>query len=79
MAKLNFKITPKFKKDLEEYMRQRGIYKKSEAIRIALHELVNLLDVSKTSDFESWLGAGLKTELKSNEKLKSEDDLWKIG
>jgi hypothetical protein len=79
MAQLNLNITPEFKKDLEKYMRQRGISTKSEAIRMALHELVTMLNVSKKSDFDSWLGAGLKAELKSTRKFKSEDDLWKIG
>ena len=79
MARLNLNMTPEFKKDLEKYMRQRGITTKSEAIRMALHELVTLLNVSKKSDFDSWLGAGLKAEHKSTRKFRSEDDLWKIG
>lgn len=79
MAQLNLNITPEFKKNLEKYMRKRGITTKSEAIRMALHELVTMMSVSKKSDFDSWLGAGLKAELKSSRKFKSEDDLWKIG
>lgn len=76
MAQLNLNLTPQFKKDLDKYMKHRGIKTKSEALRAALHEIVALISTAKKSDYGSWLGAGLKAELKGEVKFKSEDDLW---
>ena len=76
MAQLNVNLTPQFKKDLEKYMKLRGIKTKSEALRMALHEIVGLISVSKKSDFSSWLGSALKAEQRQKRKFRSEDDLW---
>ena len=79
MAQLNLNMTTQFKKDLEKYMKHRGLKTKSEAIRMALHELVAMISSSKKADFESWIGAALKTPLNQRSKFNSEDDLWKVG
>jgi hypothetical protein len=76
MAQLNLNLTPQFKKDLEQYMKHRGIKTKSDALRSALHEIVTMITTSKKSDFSCWLGAGLKAEMKQKRKFKTEDDLW---
>ena len=76
MAQLNLNLTPQFEKDLEKYMKHRGIKTKSDALRSALHEIVTLIATSKKSDFSSWLGAGLKAEPRRDRKFKSEDDIW---
>jgi hypothetical protein len=70
-------MTPDFKSNLEKYMHLRGIRNKSKAIQMALQELVSILNASNPSNFESWLGAGLHSEIDSSKTFKSEDDLWK--
>lgn len=47
MAQLNLNITPQFKKDLEKYMKIIGVRTKSEALRMALHEIVAVIATSK--------------------------------
>lgn len=76
MAQLNLNLTPQFNKDLEKYMKHKGISTKSEALRMALREIVELISTSKKSDFSSWLGAGLKAEARTDRKFKTEDDIW---
>jgi Arc/MetJ-type ribon-helix-helix transcriptional regulator len=39
MAQINFHTTPEFEADLEALMKRRGLRTKSEAIRLAVHEL----------------------------------------
>lgn len=79
MPQLNMNMTAQFKSDLAKYMKHRGLKTKSEAVRMALHELVTLLSSAKKSDFGGWLGAGLKTGLRKDRQFKSEDDLWRTG
>lgn len=76
MTQLNLNMTPQFKKDLDTYMKHRGIKTKSDALRTALREIVEMISKSKKTEFSTWLGAGLKAEPKKNRKFKSEDDLW---
>ncbi len=79
MAQLNLNMTEQFKKDLEKYMKKRGLKTKSDAIRAALREIVISISAVQETDFDSWLGAGLKAETKTRRKFKTEDDLWKVG
>lgn len=79
MAQLNINVTSQLKKDIEKYMKLRGIKTKSDAIRLALREIVEQLSSQKTTDFQSWLGAGLKAPTHTSRRFKSEDDLWKVG
>lgn len=79
MAQININVTPQLKKDIEKYMKVRGVKTKSDAIRLALREVVEQLTSQKSTDFQSWLGAGLKAPTRPNAKFRSEDDLWKVG
>jgi len=68
--------TPEFNRDLRRFMRQRGIARKSDAIRAALREAVALGTNVKDFDFRPWLGLGLKAQLRRRPAFRSEDDLW---
>jgi hypothetical protein len=77
MAQLNLNLTPEFKKDLEKYMKHKSLRTKSDAIRMALREVVALLTSTKKTDYSAWLGAGLKAQTRNELQFKSEDDLWR--
>jgi hypothetical protein len=76
MRQLNLNVTEEFERDLRRYMRQKGITKQSEAIRIALREAVAKGSAASHSDFRSWLGLGLKAPLNPKPRFRSEDELW---
>jgi phosphopantetheinyl transferase (holo-ACP synthase) len=76
MRQLNLNVTEEFERDLRRYMRQKGITKQSEAIRMALREAVAKATAVSRSDFRSWLGLGLKAPLNSKPRFRNEDELW---
>ncbi len=76
MRQLNLNVTPDFERDLRRFMRQRNIARKSEAIRMALREVVDRAAGAKEYDFRAWLGMGLKAPLRRKPRFRSEDDLW---
>jgi len=76
MGQLNLNVTPEFERDLRRFMREKGIAKKSDAIRQALREAVAKADAHFQSDYRSWLGLGLKAPLNPKPRFQSEDDLW---
>jgi hypothetical protein len=59
MRQLNLNVTEEFERDLRRFMRQKGITKQSEAIRLALREAVAKAGAAFYSDYRSWLGLGL--------------------
>jgi hypothetical protein len=73
---MHLKITEEFERDLRRFMRQKGITKQSEAIRQAVREAAARAGTVTRSDFQSWLGLGLKTSLKLKPRFCSDDDLW---
>ena len=77
MKQLNLNIKPELQKDLDEYMRRMKIAQKSEAIRRALHEVVEQLrHVSTPVNYLQWLGTGLKTPPNRHPRFKNEKSLW---
>jgi hypothetical protein len=76
MKQLNLNVTPEFDRDLRRFMKQKGIARKSDAIRQALHEAVTRATASGSCDYRSWLGLGLKAPLNPKPRFRSEDDLW---
>jgi hypothetical protein len=76
MPQLNLNVTPEFERDLRRFMRAKGITKKSDAIRQALHEAVAKAGSASRSDFRSWLGLGLKVPLNPKPRFSNEDELW---
>jgi hypothetical protein len=76
MKQLNLNVTPEFDRDLRRFMKQKGIARKSDAIRQALHEAVTRVTESGSCDYRSWLGLGLKAPLNPRPRFRSEDDLW---
>ena len=70
-------MTPEFEKHLKLFMKKRGVKGKSEAVRIAIKEALERLDMQKSAqDFREWLGLGLKAPLNHKPRFKDEDDLW---
>lgn len=76
MVQMNINLTQQFQRDLELYMKARGIKQKSEAVRQAVKEALEAVE-RKKYDFGRLLGIGLKAPLNPNPRFKSEDDLWK--
>jgi hypothetical protein len=77
MKQFNVNVTPEFERDLKRYMSLRKLSTKSDAVRMALSEIVTILSAkSRPVDLRSLLGAGLKAPLNSKPKFKSDDDLW---
>jgi hypothetical protein len=76
MKQLNLNVTPELERDLRRFMKEKGITRKSDAIRQALHEAVARAKLSGACDYRSWLGLGLKAPLNPNPRFRSEDDLW---
>jgi hypothetical protein len=76
MKQLNLNVTPEFERDLKLFMKQKGIKRKSDAIRSALHELAERARTKSNCDFQSLLGIGLKAPLNPNPRFKTEDELW---
>jgi len=79
LPQLNINISDDFQKDLEAFMQARGIKTKSEAIKLAIKEAANLARRQQTTDYQSWLGSGLKADLNETRRFNTEDDLWKVG
>lgn len=77
MQQLNVNVTPEFAKDLETYMKRKGIRRKSDAVRQALREaLARAAPGGIHYDYRVWLGMGLKAPLRRKPRFRSEDDLW---
>jgi hypothetical protein len=76
MRQLNLNVTEEFERDLRRFMRQKGIAKQSEAIRLAVREAVARTGAASHSDYRSWLGLGLKSPLNPKPRFRSEDELW---
>ena len=76
MKQLNLNVTPEFERDLRQFMKQRKINRKSDAIRQALREAAARSAGAGKSDFRSWLGMGLKAPLRAKRRFRNEDDLW---
>lgn len=74
MKQLNIDIRPEFERELRQYMKQKGLKRKAEAVRQAVHEAVRE-NGKKEFDFRSLLGAGLTAPLNPNPRFKSDDDL----
>ena len=77
MAQLNINVTPEFERDLRTFMKIRGVRQKSQAIRLALHELISRLKGTISGiDYRQlvWCAKGLREN--PNPKFRSDDDLW---
>ena len=76
MKQLNLNVTPEFERDLRHFMNKKGIARKSDAIRRALHEAAARTQATTDFDFHSWIGLALKAPLNPKPRFQSEDDLW---
>ncbi len=76
MRQININVTPEFEHDLQLYMRQRKINRKSDAIRQAVREAAVRGPRSNDYDFRTWLGLGLKAPLRPKPRFHCEDELW---
>lgn len=73
MPQLNMHVTPEFEADLQEFMKRRGLRAKSEAIRVAVKEA---LQVKEKVDYSKWLGLGNRGPTNPNPRFESDDDIW---
>jgi len=76
MKRLSLNVTAEFERDLRQFMKQRNISRKSDAIRQALREAAERSAGAGKSDFRSWLGMGLKAPLRAKPRFRNERDLW---
>lgn len=77
MKQFNINVTKDFEKDLKLYMKLTKINIKVDALRHALRDAVTrLTQGGKTTNFQTWIGAGLKAGLNNNPRFSCEDDLW---
>ena len=73
VRRLHLNVTPEFERDLRRFMKLRGISRKSDAIRAALHEALTL---AGEYDYRTWLGICLKPPLNPKPRFRTEDQLW---
>lgn len=76
MTRIHLNVTSEFERDLQQYVRFRGIGSKSAAIRQALREAAARSGAGDQYDFRSWLGLGLKAPLRRKRHFRTEDVLW---
>jgi hypothetical protein len=76
MRQLNLNVTPEFEQDLRRFMRQRNLARKTDAIRLALHEAAARQAADRDCDYRSWLGLGLRAPVRRKPRFRSEDELW---
>lgn len=80
MSQINLHVKPDFQRDLERFMRLRGIGTKSEAIRVAVSEgLERARAAPKAKAFASLAGAALAATTNPEPRFKTDDDLWRGG
>jgi hypothetical protein len=71
MKQFNLNLDPEFELKLARYMRAKNIAHKSQAIKLAVSEA---LELTSKADLRALLGAALNAPL--NSEPLSEDDLW---
>ncbi len=75
MRQLNLNVTPEFERDLQQFMKKKGISRKSDAIRRAVRDAA-ARSAPPPCDYRTWLGLGLREPLNPAPRFRSEDDLW---
>ncbi len=78
MSQINLHVSPQFAADLEALMKARGLKSKSEAIRVAVHELAARAE-PRPIDLSPLMGivdrlAGGRQSTKSGAELEAEID-----
>ena len=80
MTQINLHVKPDFQRDLERFMRLRGLRTKSEAIRLAVREgLERARSAPSAKGFSRLAGAGLAAATNPEPRFKTDDDLWRGG
>jgi len=73
-------LTPDFERDLTAYMRRKGISQKSEAIREALREALEVVKrEQKKYDWGKLVGIAKQWPENPDARYLTEDDLWAKG
>lgn len=76
MKQLNLNVTPEFERDLRKFMKDRGIKRKSDALRTLAREAAGKIERRKDFDFSALIGAALGGPENPHPKFQTEDDLW---
>ncbi len=76
MKQLNLNVTPQFARDLRKFMKDRGIQRKSDALKTLAREAAEKIDRRRNYDFGELVGVALGGRENPNPKFKTEDDLW---
>ena len=77
MPQLNIHLSPEFEKALTRLMRARGFRSKSEAIRAAVREAVELsVRRRKSCNYSEWLGLAEGVPQNPKPRFRSEDEIW---
>jgi len=77
MPQLNLYLTDDLQRDLKALMKELGITRRAEAIRIAVREmLAQRMRLKSSSAFKRLLGAGLEAPPNPDPRFKSDRDLW---
>jgi hypothetical protein len=76
MSQLNIHMSAAFEKKLKSYMRVRGIKTKSDAVRTAIDEALQLAQKTPTVRLQDLYGAAKNLPQRPRRKWLTEDDLW---
>lgn len=76
MAQLNIHMSPAFEQKLRRFMKVRQIKTKSDAVRTAVDEALQLAQKIPTVNLRDLFGAGKRLRQRPRKSWLKEDDLW---
>jgi hypothetical protein len=76
MGQLNIHMSPAFEQKLKRYMKVRQIKTKSDAVRTAVDEALELAQKRPTVNLRDLFGAARQLPQRPRKSWLKEDDLW---
>jgi hypothetical protein len=76
MGQLNIHMSPAFEQKLRRFMKVRQIKTKSDAVRTAVDEALQLAQKTPTVNLRDLFGAGKQLPQRPRKSWLKEDDLW---
>jgi hypothetical protein len=76
MGQLNIHMSPGFEQKLKRYMQVRQIKTKSDAVRTAVDEALQLAKKAPTVNLRDLYGAGKKLRQRPRKSWLKDNDLW---